>query len=39
MKSVIVLAAAVAGVVVLRKKFQETNAQKNVWNQATDKVD
>lgn len=39
MKKLIVLAAAVAGVVFLRKKFQESTAQKNVWSQATDKVD
>ncbi|WP_234399320.1 DLW-39 family protein [Psychromicrobium lacuslunae] len=39
MKKLIIIAAAVAGVIFLRKKLQDSNAQKNVWNEATDKVE
>ncbi|ABY21769.1 hypothetical protein RSal33209_0010 [Renibacterium salmoninarum ATCC 33209] len=39
MKKLIVIAAAIAGAVFLRKKMQVSKQQKNVWNQETDKVD
>ncbi|WP_394940400.1 DLW-39 family protein [Psychromicrobium sp. YIM B11713] len=39
MKKLIFIAAAVFGVIFLRKKIQESTSQKNVWNEATDKVE
>lgn len=38
MKKLILLAAAVAGVIFLRKKMQECSSQKEVWGKATDTV-
>jgi hypothetical protein len=37
-KKLLVLAAAIAGV-LLYKKAQESEARKTVWNQSTDTVD
>ena len=37
-KKLLVLAAAIAGV-LLYKKAQESEAQKTVWSESTDKVD
>jgi len=38
MKMLLAVAAAVAGVVVY-KKWQESEAEKSAWSEATDKVD
>ncbi|NYE95929.1 hypothetical protein FHU41_002179 [Psychromicrobium silvestre] len=38
MKKLILIAAAVVGAIFLRKKLQDSKAQKTVWNEATDKV-
>ncbi|MDQ0029802.1 DLW-39 family protein [Arthrobacter bambusae] len=38
MKKLLVVAAAIAGV-LLYKKVQESEARKTVWSKATDKVD
>jgi len=37
-KKLLVLAAAAAGVVIY-KKWQEAEAEKSAWSEATDKVD
>ncbi|WP_285727970.1 DLW-39 family protein [Psychromicrobium xiongbiense] len=39
MKKVIILAVVLAGVVVLRKKWLDSNQRKEIWAQATDHVD
>ncbi|MDJ0355766.1 DLW-39 family protein [Paenarthrobacter sp. PH39-S1] len=39
MKKLLVIGAAVAGALVLRRKWQESKVQKTNWNQATDKVE
>jgi hypothetical protein len=38
MKTLLVVAAAVAGVVIY-KKWQESETEKSAWSEATDKVD
>ncbi|MCW1248667.1 DLW-39 family protein [Acaricomes phytoseiuli] len=38
MKKLIAIAAAVAGVIFLRKKMQESNSQKDAWSKGTDPV-
>ncbi|MDQ6753657.1 MAG: DLW-39 family protein [Actinomycetota bacterium] len=37
MKKLLIVAAAVAGV-LMYKKWQESNVQKNTWSNATDSV-
>ncbi|MFF2318001.1 DLW-39 family protein [Arthrobacter sp. NPDC058097] len=38
-KKLLVIAAAVAGVLFYRKKVQESEARKTVWSESTDKVE
>jgi hypothetical protein len=38
-KKLLVIAAAVAGALLYKKKVQESEARKTVWSESTDKVE